>query len=332
VGRSVSNREDALLWVCGLSVCYHPGGDKAVRALDRVDLNVRAGEVVGLLGESGSGKSTLAAAILRLLPPDASYDNGQVLLEGRDLLRLSESELATVRGARISLIWQDPALALNPVISVGAQIAEMLRAHSDLRRHQRRARALELLHEVGFATPAEIYGAYAHQLSGGQRQRIVIAQAVACKPALVIADEATSKLDASLQKDILNLLKNIRRRHGTAVLLISHDPGMLAASADRIAVMYAGRVVEEADASAIFRSPRHPYTQALVRLAASTTDPSERLLPAITGEAPDLCEIGAGCRFEPRCGVKLAPCATRDPIPVASESGQVSCFKYGESS
>jgi oligopeptide/dipeptide ABC transporter ATP-binding protein len=320
------------LRVCGLSVCYHPGRDKVVRALDRVDLDVHAGEVVGLLGESGSGKSTLASTILRLLPSNASHDNGQVRFEGRDLLRLSERELAEVRGARISLIWQDPALALNPVISVGVQIAEVLRAHANLSRFQRRERALELLHEVGFASPTEIYGAYAHQLSGGQRQRIVIAQAVACRPALVIADEATSKLDASLQKDVLNLLEDIRRRHGTAVLLISHDPGMLAASADRIAVMYAGRVVEEADASAIFRNPRHPYTQALVRLAASTIDPGERRLPAIPGEAPDLCEVGAGCSFEPRCGVKLALCTTRDPLPVASESGQVSCFKYGESS
>ena len=331
MGRGVSNQGAVRLQVRGLSVCYQVA-DKVVRTLDRINLTIHTGEVIGLLGESGSGKSTLASAIVRLLPSNGNHDGGQVLFEARDLLRLPERDLRAIRGGRISVIWQDPALTLNPVIAVGDQIAEVLRAHEKLGRRQRRARVLELLREVGFVSPDEIYGAYAHQLSGGQRQRVVIAQAIACNPALIIADEATSKLDAELQKDILDLLGDLRRRCGTALLLISHDPGVLAAYADRIVVMYAGRVVEEADAFSIFKHPKHPYTEALVRLATPTNASTQCRLPAIGGEAPDLGDIFAGCRFEPRCAQKLAQCATSDPVEVRSENGRVSCFKYGESS
>lgn len=330
MGRGVSNRGDVLLRVCGLSVRYR-SGDKTVRALDQVDLTVRTGEVVGLLGESGSGKSTLASAIIRLLGCNGNHAGGQVWFEGRDLLRLSERELRAIRGARISLVWQDPALTLNPVIAVGNQVAEVLRAHDVLSRKQRWARVLELLSEVGFANPEEIYGAYAHQLSGGQRQRVAIAQAVACKPALIIADEATSKLDAALQKDILDMLDELRGRYETALLLISHDPGLLAAYADRIVVMYAGRVIEEADTSTIFAHPRHPYTQALLSLAAPAASSGKSHLPSLDGEVPDLSEARAGCRFEPRCGQRLSQCATADPFEVRFEDDRVACFKYDES-
>ena len=330
MGIGVSNRSDVLLQVCGLSVRYE-AGDKVVRALDRVDVTIRAGEVVGLLGESGCGKSTLASAILRLLPPNARHDTGQILFKGRDLLRISQRDLRAIRGASISLVWQDPALTLNPVIAVGNQIGEVLRAHDDLNKKQRRERVLELLSEVGFANPEEICGAYAHQLSGGQRQRVVIAQAVACKPALIIADEATSKLDAALQRDVLDLLCDLRRRYGTALLLISHDPSILVAYADRIVVMYAGKVVEEAAAFTIFGHPRHPYTEALLRLSVAGASSKKSLLPCIDGEVPDLTEALAGCCFEPRCGQKLAHCATADPIEIHSENGRVTCFKYGES-
>ncbi|HVO59640.1 MAG TPA: ABC transporter ATP-binding protein [Terriglobales bacterium] len=330
MGTVLSNGGNRLLQVRGLSVCYQDGGN-LIRALDQVDLDIHAGEIIGLLGESGSGKSTLACAILRLLPPHATCNGGQVLFGQRDLLRAAERDLRAVRGARISLVWQDPALALNPVISVGNQIAEVLRAHIQLSPSQQRVRVLELLCEVGFAAPEEIYGAYPHQLSGGQRQRVLIAQAIAGRPALVIADEATCKLDSASQTDILHLLAGLRRRHGTAFLVISHDPSVLAGFADRIAVMYAGRIVEESDASAIFRNPRHPYTQALMRLAASPANGNKHRLPAIDGEAPDLGLIYAGCRFEPRCGDKLAACPTRDPVEVKRESGRVSCFRYDES-
>ena len=331
MGTGLSNRGNLVLQVCGLSISYQVGRD-VIHALDRVDLNIHAGEVVGLLGESGSGKSTLACGLLRLLAPHANYSCGAVLFERRDLLRSSERDLRFVRGGRISLVWQDPVLALNPVLSVGNQIAEVLRAHSQLSRNQRYLRVLELLSEVGFGTPEDLYGAYPHQLSGGQRQRVVVAQAVACRPALVIADEATSKLDSASQKDILRLLTDLRRRHGTAFLVITHDPAVLAQVADRIAVMYAGRLVEESDASVIFTNPRHPYTQALLRLAMSPGSANKHRLAAIPGEGPDLTQVHPGCRFEPRCGEKLATCATLNPIEVASEGGRVSCFKYDESS
>lgn len=316
--------------VRGLSVCYQ-SGDKMVRALDRVDLTIGAGEVVGLLGESGSGKSSLATAILRLLPSNANQDTGQVWFERRDLLRFSERELRAIRGARISLVWQDPTLALNPVMAVGHQIAEVLRAHDDLSKKQRWARVLELLSEVGFSNPEEIYRAYAHQLSGGQRQRVAIAQAVACKPALIIADEATSKLDAALQKGILDMLNGLRRRYGTALLLISHDPGILAAYADRIVVMYAGRVIEEGEASTLFAHPKHPYTEALLSLTAPAVSSAKSRLPSLDGEVPDLSEVRTGCCFEPRCGQRLSQCATADPFEISFEDGRVACFKYDES-
>jgi peptide/nickel transport system ATP-binding protein len=318
------------LQIRGLTVCYRSHGGNPVRALDRVNLEIRSGEVVGLLGESGCGKSTLAAAILRLLPSRVSYYEGQVLFDGRDLLRLSERELCHIRGKCISLIWQDPALTLNPVISVGDQIAEVLRAHG---RPRRRAYVMESLAEVGFTKPAEVYRAYPHQLSGGERQRIVIAQAVACRPALVIADEATSKLDTALQNDILTLLGQIRRRHHTAFLLISHDPGVFTGFADRIAVMYAGRLVEEAGAENLLQTPLHPYTQALVRLHASTViaaSSQRRRLPAIEGETPDLSMNVPGCRFEPRCADRLPVCASCDPQDSTQGRRHVSCFQYAE--
>lgn len=329
MGSGVFKQGEVLLQVRGLSAIYK-NADKAVRALDRVSLTIRAGQVVGLLGESGSGKSTLASALVRLLPSHATYDCGPAWFEGRDLLRLPESDLRALRGARISLIWQDPALVLNPVIAVGDQVAEVLRAHQKLSRNQRRARVLDLFREVGFSNAKEVYGAYPHQLSGGQRQRVVVAQAIACGPALIIADEATSKLDAGLQKEILDLLLDLRGRYGTALLLISHDPGVLARYADLVLVMYAGRIVEEADAVTLFRHPKHPYTDALVRLAVPTNT-SKQFLPTIAGESPDLSENSPGCRFESRCGQKFARCKTSDPLEIRFETGLVTCFKYGES-
>ena len=261
-----STSSNALAVVEKLSVSYHPEGGRPVHALDRASLEIRPGELVGVLGESGSGKSTLATAMLRLLPADARCDSGSIRFQNRDLFALSETELRRIRGAAIALIPQDPALALNPVMQVGVQIAEVLRAHFSMTQRERRARVDELLAEVGFDQPRRIDRAYPHQLSGGQRQRIVIAQAMACRPALVIADEPTSKLDASLQAEILSLMREIGRRHQTAFLLISHDPTVLAGFVDRIVVMYAGRVVEEGRTAEIFRAPLHPYTQALVRL------------------------------------------------------------------
>jgi len=327
----VGGPENPLVQIRDLKVTY-TAGQTRVAAVDDVSLEIHSGEVVGILGESGCGKSTLANAILQLLPAHARVDGGSIFLRGRDLLKASEPALGAVRGRDISLIPQDPALSLNPVMDAGSQIAEVLRAHLPLGATERRARVLELLLELGFDRPDDIYGAYPHQLSGGQRQRIAIAQAIACRPALVIADEPTTKLDAPLQAEIVALLAQIRKRHDTAILLISHDPSLFAGFADRIAVMYAGRIVETGDTGDIFRSPLHPYTQALVEIAKSALGaPSPKYFPAIEGESPDPTAFPGGCRFETRCPERMEICARRYPqVFLPEPSRPVNCFKYGE--
>jgi ABC-type dipeptide/oligopeptide/nickel transport system ATPase component len=260
-----------LLQIRGISVTYSPAKAKPVLAVDGVSLEVRSGEVIGILGESGCGKSTLANAVLQLLPSNGRVESGGILFKGRDLLNLRERELTSIRGREISLIAQDPALSLNPVMTVGTQISEVLRAHLALKATQRRERVHQLLQEMGFERPGEIYSAYPHQLSGGQRQRIVIAQAISCSPALIIADEPTSKLDASLQAEIVERLSTIRKRHGTAMIIITHDPMLLAGLADRIAVMYGGQIVEIGKCAEMMERPLHPYTQALMRVAKTSS-------------------------------------------------------------
>ncbi|HSB76189.1 MAG TPA: ABC transporter ATP-binding protein, partial [Terriglobales bacterium] len=270
--------------------------------------------------------STLALSLACLLPPAARYENGAINFRGANLLRLTEKHLRGLRGAEIGFIWQDPALALNPVMRVGQQIAEVLRAHA---RDRREELVPALLSEVGLQRPAEVARAYPHQLSGGQRQRVAIAQALCCRPALVIADEPTSKLDAALRVDILNLLARLRDRHQMACLIISHDPLVFARWADRMLVMYAGEIVEEGAREQVFKRPLHPYTQALMRLAeAAATVPRQRFA-AIEGEAPDPAHAAPGCAFEPRCAERMAVCAGSHPGRTMAEKGrQVSCFRY----
>ena len=311
---------------------YAPAQGARIAAVDDLSLEVQSGEIVGIWGESGCGKSTLSHAILGMLPAHARCEQGSILIHGRDLSKLPEPELRRIRGRDVALIPQDPSLSLNPVIRVGVQIAEVLRAHTPLGAAARRTRVVDLLREVGFDHPEEIYGAYPHQLSGGQRQRISIAQAVACRPALVIADEPTSKLDAPLQAEVIALLAQIRKSHGTALLVISHDPTMFSGFADRIAVMYAGRIVESGNTAQIFRSPLHPYTQGLVEIAKSAAGASSRKhFDSIEGEPPDPSSFPHGCRFEPRCSDRMEICRARYPRAFLPEpSRPVSCFKYGE--
>jgi len=330
----LSDASEFLCEVRGLSVTYALRDGTRLRAVDDLSLAIRGGEAVGILGESGCGKSTLANAILQLLPGHADCEQGVVFFRGRDLLTMCESELREIRGREISVVPQDPALALNPVINVGSQVAEVLRAHLPLRATQRRARVLELLGEVGFDRAEEIYGAYPHQLSGGQRQRVAIAQAISCKPALLIADEPTSKLDAPLQAEIIALLAHIRREHRIAILMISHDLAVFAGFADRVAVMYAGRIVEIGTTPQIFRQPLHPYTQALVQIARSAVaaPPAARVrFAAIDGDSPDPSSLPTGCRFHPRCSERMDVCSRRYPQAFLPEPARpVNCFKYGE--
>ncbi|HJT69871.1 MAG TPA: ABC transporter ATP-binding protein, partial [Terriglobales bacterium] len=252
----------ALAEVRHLCVRYVPERGTPVLALDNVSLRIGQGEVLGILGESGSGKSTLVAAMLRLLPASAEV-SGSILLEDCELTEMDSDQLRKIRGHRISIVPQDPAMSLNPIMRAGTQVSEVLRAHLELTRAERKVRVRELLGEVGFDDPERIADSYPHQLSGGQRQRVVIAQAIACSPALVVADEATSKLDPALQMQIQSLMSAIVRRHGTALIWITHDPATLAGFADNTAVMQAGRIVEHGATTDLFRKPAHPYTRTL---------------------------------------------------------------------
>jgi oligopeptide/dipeptide ABC transporter ATP-binding protein len=323
---------ETLLQIRDLCVTYSPAKAKPVRAVDGVSLEAHSGEVIGILGESGCGKSTLASAVLQLLPSNGKIEGGEIFLRGRDLRSMHERELISVRGREISLIPQDPALSLNPVMTVGVQISEVLRAHLPLKARQRRERVHQLLQEMGFERPAEIYSAYPHQLSGGQRQRIVIAQAISCGPALIIADEPTSKLDSSLQAEIVELLSTICKRYGTAIIIITHDPMLLAGFADHIAVMYGGRIVEIGKCAEIMERPLHPYTQALMRIAKASTiaeGANKKRFPTIEGEVFNPAMLRTGCRFEPRCQERMEVCLHSDPPNRSPEQERlVSCFQY----
>ncbi len=261
----MSGTEAPVLAVRGLLVRYHAGrGAAPVVAVDGLSLEVGAGEVVGVLGESGSGKTSLALAVLGLLPSEGEIAAGSVAFRGRELVGLGERQLRRLRGAEVSLVFQEPALALHPMRRVGEQVVEVLRAHRRWKKRRARRAAEELLAEVGFRREDAVYHAYPHQLSGGQRQRIVIAQALACRPALVIADEPTASLDSTAQKQVLDLLRRLRERFGVAFLYISHDPLVMAEMADRLIVLHAGRSVEEGPCADVLARPRHPYTEGLL--------------------------------------------------------------------
>ena len=256
----------ALIDISDLRVCYRPKSGDSVVALDGVNLQLSRGEIVGILGESGSGKSSLASSILQLLPKNTER-HGSVVFQERELTEMSACELRTIRGRHLSLIPQDPAISLNPVMRAGTQISEVLRAHLALNRKERKDRTLELLREVGFDDAERIAASYPHQLSGGQRQRVAISQAIACRPELIIADEPTSKLDPPLQAQLIELIRKIVRQHNTALLWITHDPATLVDFADRIVVMHTGRIVEEGTPQEIFRRPADVYTSTLMQLS-----------------------------------------------------------------
>lgn len=327
---SASDHPPPLLEVCDLRVEYLTDGGARLAAVDGVTFDLRAGETLGLLGESGCGKSTLALTIPGLLPPAGRVASGAVRFRGRRLDDLDERQLEAIRGAEIAVIHQEPALALHPLKRVGEQIVEVLRAHRDWSKTRRRERARELLDEVGLAVGDGIGDAYPHQLSGGQRQRVVIAQALACEPALLIADEPTAALDVTTQDRILDLIRQLQRRHGLALIFISHDPRVVAAISDRVLVMYAAHAVEHGPARQVLEHPRHPYTEALLGCVPplpSSGDPRDRRLPAIPGSPASLRQPPPGCRFEPRCARRMTVCAERAPAavdPAASHS--VACF------
>jgi oligopeptide/dipeptide ABC transporter ATP-binding protein len=274
----------------------------------------------------------LAHALVGLLSRSAVIEAGEIAFKGVNLLEMSDAQLRTIRGHKISLVQQEPALALNPVMTAGAQIAEVLGAHLSLERNERKARVFDLLVQVGFESPGDVAAAYPHQLSGGQRQRIVLAQAVACEPELLIADEPTSKLDASLRSEIANLLSKLHKKHRMGILLISHDVPLVASLANQIVLMYAGRVVESSPCADMVARPLHPYGRQLLELARSSGVTAAGVTPILPVIGRDHSERGAnGCAFEPRCAERKPVCAEIAPKNIRPESDRtVMCFKYGE--
>ncbi len=294
-----------------VSVGYRAGGD--VRpVVSHVTLDVKQSEIVGIVGESGCGKSTLALTLLRLLPENAEVLEGEIFSEGVDTLKISEEDMRHRRGAEIAMIFQDPFAALNPVITVGAQLVEAISVHQKLSRNEQRARAVELLRDVEIRDPERRFSSYPHQLSGGERQRIVIAMAIANRPKLLVADEPTTALDVTVQKEILLLLQKLREEYGMSILLITHNFGIVAEMCDRVAVMYAGRLVEVAAKSAILTKPLHPYTKALLKSIPRIGERGR--IQAISGRPPDPGATISGCKFAPRCEFAIEKCGLEEPV------------------
>jgi peptide/nickel transport system ATP-binding protein len=320
---------NVLLDVRDLGVTYRVRGVD-LPALQEVSLTIRRGEIVGLVGESGSGKSTVASAILGILARNGQISGGSIEFEGRDLTRLAPDSLRRVRGAEITMIFQDPLGSLNPTITVGRQIMKVAASHPEKSSGStgaRRRRVLQLFEEVGIPDPADRFDYYPHQFSGGMQQRVMIAMALMLEPALIIADEATSALDVTLQAQILELFREVRRRHGTSMLLISHDLGVVAESCDQVSVMYAGRIVETADTRALFAEPRHPYTKALIEVAPSYEDRAE-LSRGIPGRVPGLHELQRGCAYADRCQHRHAACVEDVPSMYPIGDHFVRCYLY----
>jgi len=297
-----------------------------VTPVDDVSFQLAKGETLALVGESGCGKSLTALSILQLLPRAASIGPGSTIeLDGQDLVPLDEAALRAVRGARIAMIFQDPMTSLDPVYTAGSQITEAIRAHRNVGKRQARERALELLEEVGIPDPLSRFDQYPHELSGGMRQRVMIAIALSCEPQVLIADEPTTALDVTVQAQILEILDRLRRSHDMAVLLITHDLGIVAGRADRVAVMYAGRIVETAPTDRLFQHPAHPYTQALLASVPRLTGPLQRLTP-IQGTVPNPDAWPAGCRFHPRCPYAFDRCQQQPPVRAVADGHETACW------
>jgi oligopeptide/dipeptide ABC transporter ATP-binding protein len=288
------------------------GSSAGATVVDGVTFTLQPGRTTALVGESGCGKSVTALSLMRLIEPPGHIVSGSVTLDGRDLLTLDEREMEQVRGARIGMVFQDPLTSLNPALSIGGQIVETLQAHQPTSRAQAERKAIELLARVGVANPEQRIHDFPHHFSGGMRQRVLIAAAISCSPSVIIADEPTTALDVTVQAKILRLLHDLQRDMGAALLLITHDLGVVAAMADEVLVMYAGRIVEWADVDTLFHNPRHPYTKALLACVAGIEDDRRMPLEPIGGSAPDLRNPPPGCRFAPRCPSAHDICRRQD--------------------
>ena len=318
---------DVLLDVKDLHTQFTTSGG-VVRAVDGVSWDVRPGETVALVGESGCGKSVSALSVMRLVAaPAGRIVSGQILFKGRDLLSLSEEEMRRIRGREIGMVFQEPMTSLNPVLSIGRQLTETVEIHLGMTPSQSRARAIELLSLVGVADPERRLGQYPHQFSGGMRQRMMIAMALSCGPPLVLADEPTTALDVTIQAQILELMKDLSRRLGAAMLIITHNLGVVARYADRVNVMYAGRIVERGTARQIYADPRHPYTRGLLRSVPRLDEPRRAKLEPVPGQPPDLTRLPRGCSFAPRCEYAIERCRNEAPALESLTPGHLaSCW------
>lgn len=323
------HREPRLVEVRNLTVDF--GSAQKVRAVAGVDLTLTRGEVLALLGESGSGKSVTLRALMRLLPQKQVAIGGTIEVEGRDVLSLSDAELAAYRGRAVSMVFQDPGLAFDPVFRIGDQIAEAVVFHENVSRAHGRARALDLFRRVRIPSPERRLDAYPHELSGGMRQRAMIALALACRPKVLLADEPTTALDATVQIQILLLLRELQRELGLAVVFVTHDIGVATEVADRIAVMYAGRIVEAGSCRDIIRNPAHPYTQGLLASRAGVAMRKGARLEAIPGSPPDPAHLPPGCVFAPRCRLAIAECNAAVPPELPAGTTQwARCIRIDE--
>jgi peptide/nickel transport system ATP-binding protein/oligopeptide transport system ATP-binding protein len=320
----------SLLEVRGLTTAFDTGRGELI-AVEDVDFEVNEGEILGIVGESGSGKSVTALTIMGLLPrPPARVKAGSVRFADQELTRLSEPRLERIRGSGISMIFQEPMTSLNPVLTIGEQIMETVRAHESASAREQRQRAIEMLDHVGISSAAQRLGDYPHQLSGGQRQRVMIAMALACRPKLLIADEPTTALDVTIQAQVLDLLMDLRDAIGMAIIVITHNMGVIAETADRVLVMYAGRIVERAPVAELFDRPLHPYTRGLLNCVPTLEQERPRLL-AIPGSLPDPARRQEGCRFAPRCRHRVDRC--RVALPPLDEFGSAhaaACIRVDE--
>ena len=315
-----------LLDIQGLSTHFftRPG---VIKAIDNLSLRLQKGRVLGLVGESGCGKTVTALSILNLVPYPGKIVSGRILFEGQDLLALSSTEIRAIRGAKISMIFQEPMTALNPVFTVGNQIAEVLTAHQEISHQKAKDAAVELLRSVGIPSPEKRVDEYPHQLSGGMRQRVMIAMAIACRPSLILADEPTTALDVTIQAHILELLGRIQAEMGMAMVLVTHDLGLIAERANDVAVMYAGRIVEQTDTRELFADPRHPYTRGLMASIPRPAGAGKTRLRTIPGTVPRLYDLPKGCTFSPRCDIRTARCVVEPDLLEIKPGHLVRCWE-----
>jgi peptide/nickel transport system ATP-binding protein len=320
----------ALLEVQGLSVEF-PTRRGTLRAIDNISFDLERGEILGVVGESGAGKSITGSAVIGLLTPPGRISGGQILLEGERIDTLSPERMRRVRGRRIGMIFQDPLTTLNPLLTIGRQLTETMRAHLSISEREARTRAIAWLEDVGIPAARHRIDAYPHEFSGGMRQRVVIALALCAEPRLIIADEPTTALDVSIQAQIIALLKRLAREHGTSVMLVTHDMGVIAETADRVAVMYAGRIVEIGPVADVVRTPSHPYTEGLMGSIPSIESRVERLRQ-IDGAMPRLNAIPPGCPFNPRCPKVFDRCRVERPDLLPARGTQAACWLYDAAS